>query len=133
MDRDEIWDRFVARGVTEEELLKLSIEQSWDQIDRENGDPPLAEIVQAIYTTALEWELFGAFVGTRDTVEIARVRGYPATIEAIHLGADDGPSIAYRLYADSTVGHWQLGDTQDAVTEAIKWYVANAVTEGTEQ
>jgi len=123
MNRYEIYDQFVAHGVRGAELLPMSIDQAFGQIDHDEDDPPMAEIVEAIYATALEDVLYGQATGATSAIKVfdGTPPANPAVVEIVVLD-HDGRTIAYRYSTDSQDDDWLLGTPEDAATEAVAAY-----------
>lgn len=125
VDRDDIFEQFVAHGIGPSELLAQSVEMLWQQIDGQRDEDSTATItiVEAVLSVALENELYQKSTGDKsaiivfDCTELAN----PAVVEIVVLD-HDGRTIAYRYSTDSQDQDWELGEIEDAVQEAVNWY-----------
>ena len=109
-------------------LLQISVEQMFGML--RTNSPQITEAIVALYTTALEDELYGRKVGVTSAIVILDpVKGLSVVIEVVSLDID-GEKIAYRYSSYAQDGEWQLGTPEDAANEAVAAYLDRVTGEG---
>ena len=109
-------------------LLQISVEQMFGML--RTNSPKVTEAIVALYTTALEDELYGRQVGVTSAIVIFDpARSLSVVIEVVSLGID-GEVVAYRHSSYERNGNWRIGTPARAANEAVAAYLDQVTGEG---